>query len=216
MERFKAIAGREVQLSRSETVSFAWREGPHCNLPQLSCLFPHTPIAGQLRTDSNFIPNLSDLPRDEVMSHKDDSESHRASSEWQIPFTLARHLDGLFARHPLARHSAVCKALEISTKTLHQLGDTGQIVYRLKGSSWRYYAREDVEAFIRRMTCLSIFPDERMAPSKARIGSSILSSRSMANDAVFTAARAKQKRELLASGSRRRKSVSSPKVPSMP
>jgi hypothetical protein len=196
MERIKAYTGREVQPSHSETVSFAWYEGPRCKMPQLSCLFSHTPIAVQLRTDSNFISNPSDLPRDEVMSHKANSESHRASSDWQIPFTLAHHLDGLFARHPLARHSAVCKAPEISAKTLHQMGDTGQIVYRLKGSSWRCYAREDVEAFIRRMTCRSTSPNDRMAPSKARIGSSILSSRSMANDAVFTAAQRENPRQV--------------------
>ncbi|MBZ0262654.1 MAG: helix-turn-helix domain-containing protein, partial [Hyphomicrobiales bacterium] len=70
-----------------------------------------------------------------------------------IPATLSSAMDKLFNNHALVSHSSVCDLLDISTKTLRELGNSGKIVYRLKGTSWRCYAREDVEAFIGRISC---------------------------------------------------------------
>lgn len=69
-----------------------------------------------------------------------------------IPAALASRLDELFSRTALAGASEVAKLLEISTTQLTRLGDQRRIVYRLKGTAWRFYAREDVERFIQSMS----------------------------------------------------------------
>lgn len=138
MERLKAHAGNDTDSPIGEAARFVWRQCLLCKQHCASCIFPPIPIAEFSQPAATLIPNETDLFWDGAMPHKDryerqDNLDGLPSAKSSIPLTIARHLDGLFARHPLARHSAVCKALEISTKTLHQLGDTGQIVYRLKG-----------------------------------------------------------------------------------
>ncbi|MBZ0259825.1 MAG: helix-turn-helix domain-containing protein, partial [Hyphomicrobiales bacterium] len=105
----------------------------------------------------------------------------------------------------------VCDLLDISTKTLRELGNSGKIVYRLKGTSWRCYAREDVEAFIGRISCQSTSPSEKTDRSKARTTNLISSSRSMENVVEFTAALVKQRREQQGFTRKKRKLALKPK-----
>ena len=118
MERLKALAGSETVSPIGEVTSFAWCQSLWCKQPYISCFFPPIPIADYLAPAATFTPNETDLFWGEAMAHKDRYERQGnldalPPTKSSIPLTIARHLDGLFARHPLARHSAVCKALKI-------------------------------------------------------------------------------------------------------
>jgi len=114
-----------------------------------------------------------------------------------IPAALSIAMDGLFAGHPLAGHAEIAGLLQMSTATLRRLGNDRKIVYRLKGTAWRFYAREDVEQYLRGMQCQSISPGEKTERSKARTGNSISCARSMVNIVDFSAALMKERRKRL-------------------
>jgi hypothetical protein len=67
-----------------------------------------------------------------------------------LPPSLAARLDAAFADAVLISHPAAAIVVEVSDKTLRRLGDEGLIRYRLKGNSWRRYAREDLAAYLTR------------------------------------------------------------------
>jgi hypothetical protein len=115
MERLKAFAGNETVSLIGEAASFAWRQCLQCRQLCASCFFPPIPIAELSQPTATLVPNEADLFWDEAMAHKDRNERQSIfdalpNTKSSIPTTIARHLDGLFARHPLVRHSAVCKA----------------------------------------------------------------------------------------------------------
>ena len=87
-------------------------------------------------------------------------------------------MDALFTGHPLATHTEIACLLEMSTATLRRLGDQRKIFYRLKGTAWRFYAREDVEQYIGKMA-VNLIP---ISQSTGRV-------------VEFTAERARQKRK---------------------
>lgn len=128
-----------------------------------------------------------------------------------IPAALSTAMDALFTGHPLAGHTEICRLLEMSTATLRRLGNERKIVYRLKGTAWRFYAREDVEQYLRGMPCQSILPGEKTDHSKAHTINMTSASRSMGKVVEFTAALARQKRKTPNSGWHGKKLVLNPK-----
>lgn len=111
-----------------------------------------------------------------------------------IPPSVAEHLDRIFADEPFAGPGEIGRLLRVGPKTLRKLGDQGFIRYRLKGTSHRQYAREDVEAYIRGdMPCRSTGHEEKTAPTKRRSGTTTSKSNPPARGQVidFTAAQAK-------------------------
>lgn len=129
----------------------------------------------------------------------------------RIPAALIFAMDALFFGHPLAGHAEIASLLEMSTATLRRLGNERKIIYRLKGTSWRFYAREDVEKYLRGMQCQSILPGEKTELSKARTTNMTSVSRSTGKVVEFTAALARQKRRTPNNGWSGKKLVLKPK-----
>lgn len=118
----------------------------------------------------------------------------------QIPESVLRALDEAFqASHELGT-VAVAAILSYSTKTLLRLADKGQIRCRLKGTTHRLFARDDVEAHLReRYRCQSIGQSSKTArsvrTSTYSISSLSRSARYEAKDSLVQRAR-RRKRQL--------------------
>src|SRR5262249_18790242 len=95
----------------------------------------------------------------------------------QIPPSIARALDDLYASGPLQTTKAVSKVLNICDKTLRRAGDAGKIAFTLKGTSHRLHTREAVEAyFLGDYEWASINQRGRTAGQNLLIGTTISSS----------------------------------------
>jgi hypothetical protein len=82
--------------------------------------------------------------------------------EREMPAALAAGLDDVFAGASLVPAATVAQFLNMSAAKLARLGDMGCIRFQRKGYSWRYYAREDVEAYL-----VSKPPEMRVQPPPA-------------------------------------------------
>jgi hypothetical protein len=111
-----------------------------------------------------------------------------------LPASLSAALDRLFAKHPLASHVAVAVLLSVSCKTLHRLGDDRIIFYRLRGTSRRCYAREDIERYWGTTQCQSTGNGTSAARSPRRSSTMTSSSSSRRGNVVaFTAQLARER-----------------------
>lgn len=111
-----------------------------------------------------------------------------------IPTAFAAALDDLYSEFRLAPHVKVAKLLEMSDTQLRRLGNERRIVYRTKGTSWRSYAREDVENYLRGTACQSTGHEEKTGPSRPSSSTTISRSSRKAGAKVFGIAEARAKR----------------------
>jgi len=118
-----------------------------------------------------------------------------------IPPSLTKELNRLFDGRVFASNAEVAHLLGVNPVTLRRMGDDQKIGYRLKVTSHRQYAREDIEAHLRgeKPVCPSIVRKTKTATTNRRSTNTTSNSKRKArkNPNAFTAAQAKGQRKPL-------------------